>query len=131
VTAVAYPEWGGVQYAAVVGRRQRYKGQARHLILTALGDASRPKLVVVVDDDIDVHDTEAVNWAVITRSQPAEDLIVVPRVAGGPLDPSAPEKEVISVWGIDATRPFGIDFPEVVRVPGADRFVIDEWRKAQ
>lgn len=131
VTAVAYPEWGGVQYAAVVGLRQRYKGQARHLILTALGDASRPKLVVVVDDDIDVHDTEAVNWAVITRSQPAEDLIVVPRVAGGPLDPSAPEKEVISVWGIDATRPFGIDFPEVVRVPGADRFVIDEWRKAQ
>jgi 4-hydroxy-3-polyprenylbenzoate decarboxylase/2,5-furandicarboxylate decarboxylase 1 len=126
VTAVAFPEWGGVQYAAVVAIEQRYKAQARHLILTALGDASRPKLVVVVDADIDVHDTEAVNWAIMTRSQPAEDLVVVPRVAGGPLDPSAPEKEVISVWGIDATRPFGADFPEVVEVPGADRFSLDD-----
>ena len=125
VTAVSYPDWGGVQYAAVIALEQRYKAQARHVILTALGDASRPKLVVVVDDDIDVYDTEALNWAIMTRSQPAEDVIIVPRVAGGPLDPSAPEKEVISVWGIDATRPFGVTYPEVVRVPGADDFTIE------
>ena len=125
VTAVSYPNWGGVQYAAVIALEQRYKAQARHVILTALGDASRPKLVVVVDDDIDVYDTEALNWAIMTRSQPAEDVIIVPRVAGGPLDPSAPEKEVISVWGIDATRPFGVTYPEVVRVPGADDFTIE------
>lgn len=125
VTAVCFPDWGGVQYSAVIALRQRYKGQARHLILTALGDSSRPKWVIVVDDDIDVYDTDAVNWAMITRSQPAEDLIVVPGVAGGPLDPSAPEKEVISVWGVDATRRFGADFPEVVRVPGADTFELD------
>jgi UbiD family decarboxylase len=126
VTAVCFPDWGGVQYAAVVALRQRYKGQARHLILTALGDPARIKWVVVVDDDVDVFDTEQVNWAITTRSQPAEDLVVVPRVAGGPLDPSAPEKEVISVWGLDATRPFGGDFPEVVRVPGADTFEIED-----
>ena len=126
VTAVCFPDWGGVQYAAVVGLKQRYKGQARHLILTALGDAARPKQVIVVDDDIDVFDTEQVNWAMTTRFQPAEDIIVVPRVAGGPLDPSAPEKEVISVWGVDATRTVGRDYPEVVKVPGADTFEIDE-----
>jgi 2,5-furandicarboxylate decarboxylase 1 len=125
VTAVCFPDWGGVQYAAVVAMRQRYKGQARHLILTALGDAARVKWVIVVDDDVDVFDTEQVNWAIITRSQPAEDLVVIPRVAGGPLDPSAPEKEVISVWGLDATRPFGVDYPEVVKVPGAGSFEID------
>ena len=125
VTAVCYPNWGGVQYAAVIALEQRYKAQARHVILTALGDSSRPKLVVMVDEDIDVYDTEAVNWAIMTRSQPAEDVIIVPRVAGGPLDPSAPEKEVISVWGIDATRPFGVPYPEVVRVPGAGDFTIE------
>ena len=125
VTAVCFPDSGGVQYSAVVALRQRYKGQARHLILTALGDASRPKWVVVVDDDIDVFDAEQVNWAMTTRFQPAEDLIVVPRVAGGPLDPSAPEKEVISVWGCDATRPVGVEYPEVVKVPGADTFEIE------
>src|SRR6266498_899830 len=126
VTAVCFPDWGGVQYVAVVALKQRYKGQARHLILTALVEPALIKWVVVVDDDIDVFDTEQVNWAIATRSQPAEDRVVVPRVAGGPLDPSAPEKEVISVWGLDATRPFGSDFPEVVRVPGADSFEIEE-----
>ena len=126
VTGVCFPDWGGVQYVAVVALRQRYKGQARHLILSALGDAARPKWVIVVDDDIDVYDTDAVNWAIATRSQPAEDIIVVPRVAGGPLDPSAPEKEVISVWGLDATRGFDRDFPEVVTVPGAAEFTLDD-----
>ena len=28
--------------------------------------------------------------------------------------------------GFDATRPFGVDFPEVCRVPGADEFRLDE-----
>jgi 2,5-furandicarboxylate decarboxylase 1 len=126
VTDVCFPDWAGVQYTAVVGLKQRYKGQARHLIMTALGDPTHLKQVVVVDDDIDVYDTEAVNWAMITRGQPAEDIIVIPRVAGGPLDPSAPEKEVISVWGFDATRPTDKVFPEVVSVPGADTFEIDE-----
>jgi 3-polyprenyl-4-hydroxybenzoate decarboxylase len=79
----------------------------------------------VVDDDIDVHDTEQVLWAAITRGQPAEDLITVAGVAGGPLDPSAPEKEVISLLGFDATRPIGVEFPEVCRVPGADAFEVD------
>jgi 2,5-furandicarboxylate decarboxylase 1 len=128
VTSVAFPDWGGTQYAAIVSLRQRYKGQARHLILTALGDAARPKWVIVVDDDIDVHDTEQVLWAAITRGQPAEDVITVAGVAGGPLDPSAPEKEVISLLGFDATRPFGVEFPEVCRVPGADTFRLDEPR---
>ena len=61
----------------------------------------------------------------ITRGQPAADVIIVPGVAGGPLDPSAPEKEVISLMGFDATRPFGVPFPEVCTVPGADTFTID------
>lgn len=126
VVDVAFPDWAGTQYAAVVSLRQRYKGQARHLILTALGDAARLKWVIVVDDDVNVHDTEQVMWAAITRSQPAEDLIVVEGVAGGPLDPSAPEKEVVSLMGLDATRPFGKDFPEVCLVPGADEFRLDE-----
>jgi hypothetical protein len=29
--------------------------------------------------------------------------------------------------GIDATRPFGQDYPEVAYVPGADDFVIPGW----
>ena len=95
VTAVAFPDWGGVQYVAVVALRQRYKGQARHLILTALGDSSRPKWVIVVDDDIDVHDTERVMWAMHhawSAGRGRDHRRPVSRA--GRWIPSAPEKEV-------------------------------------
>jgi UbiD family decarboxylase len=90
VTAVCVPDWGGgARSAVVVALRQRYKGQARHLILTALGDPTHLRSVIVVDDDVDVFSTTQVNRAMTTRFQPAEDLIVLPRRA----------------WGADATRP--------------------------
>ena len=57
--------------------------------------------------------------------QEESEAALIEGVAGGPLDPSAPEKEVVSLMGLDATRPFGKDFPEVCRVPGADEFTID------
>jgi len=64
-----------------------------------------------------VFNTDQVLWAIATRAQPAEDFIIVSNVSGGPLDPSVPEKGITSIMGIDATKPFGVQFPEVVRVP--------------
>ncbi len=45
-------------------------------------------LIVVVDDDIDIHDSDAVEWAFTYRVDPKEDLIVFPGCPGSPLDPS-------------------------------------------
>jgi 2,5-furandicarboxylate decarboxylase 1 len=47
------------------------------------------KLVVVVDEDIDVFDDEMVGWAVATRFQADRDLLVIPHTRSGGLDPSA------------------------------------------
>jgi 4-hydroxy-3-polyprenylbenzoate decarboxylase/2,5-furandicarboxylate decarboxylase 1 len=121
VTAVHYPAEGGAEFLCVIALRQRYAYQARNVILSALGSTGHPKMVVVTDDDVDIYDMARVWWAILTRCQPSEDLVVIDRAAGGQLDPSAPSPFTSSVVGIDATRPFGQPFPEVVRVPGVER----------
>lgn len=121
VTSVSYSPEGASEFLCIIGLRQRYAYEARNVILSAMGSAGHPKIVVVVDDDIDVYDTARVWWAIVTRFQPDRDLLVVPLAAGGQLDPSAPAPFTSSLLGIDATRPFGQPFPEVVRVPGTER----------
>jgi len=80
----------------------------------------RPKIVIVVDPDIDVHDPVQVDWACAFRMQPARDMIVVDALPGGTLDPSVDrslplDKQTGSVVGIDATFPFGAE----IRTAGA------------
>ncbi len=120
VTAVSFSPEGASEFLCVIGLRQRYAHQARNVILAAMGSAGHPKIVVVVDDDIDVYDMARVWWAIVTRFQPDRDLLVVPQAAGGQLDPSAPAPFTSSLLGIDATRPFGQPFPAVVRIPGVE-----------
>lgn len=110
---------------AIIGLKQRYINQAKNLILSALGSVAHPKMVIVVDDDVDIYDPAKVWWAVLTRAQPAEDILIIPRAAGGQLDPSAPSKFGSSLVGIDATIPYGVDFAEVVEVDGVER--VPDW----
>jgi 2,5-furandicarboxylate decarboxylase 1 len=62
------------------------------------------KSVVVVDDDVDIHDDEQVAWAVATRVQADRDLLVVPGAKGSSLDPSAAGGPTAKL-GMDATVP--------------------------
>lgn len=55
-------------------------------------DPTLGKFTVVVDDDIDIWDDFAVDWAISFRVQPAQDYLIVPDTASVRLDPStAPE----------------------------------------
>ena len=121
VKAVSFPASGCCEYSCYVSMTPRYKGQPRNVILAALGSTKRPKLVVVVDEDIDIHDDVKVLWAATTRVQADRDVIIVPGMGSGPLDPSTPEPNYSAVMGIDATRPFGQPFAEVPVVPGVDK----------
>ena len=77
------------------------------------------KLVIVVDDDIDVFDESDVMWAVATRMQADRDLVVIAGSLGAMLDPSADDRGLTAKLGIDATRPFGQPFAEkLVMSPG-------------
>ena len=125
ITGVHYAPEGGAEFLVVIGLRQRYINQAKNVVLSALGSVAHPKVVVVVDDDIDIYDSAKVWWAILTRAQPADDMLIVPKAAGGQLDPSAPSKFGSSLMGIDATRPYGEPFAEVVRIPGVDQ--VPDW----
>ena len=92
------------------------------MIPIVLGVDHYLKLVVVVDDDIDVFDESDVLWAVATRMQADRDLVTIAGSLGAMLDPSADDRGVTAKLGIDATRPFGEPF--------ADKLVMDPARMA-
>lgn len=119
---------GGTNLHLVISIKPTFATQARDVMLAALTtERIRPKLVTVVDDDIDVRNPEQVEWAVATRVQPDRDVLIIPRQRGAFLDPSTPAAGMSAIMAIDATRPYGQDFAEVADVPRADTFVIPGW----
>ena len=117
VTGVHVPLSGTSSFTAYVALRQGRPGEAKHAIPIVLGVDHYLKLVIVVDDDIDVFDESDVLWAVATRMQADRDLVVIPGSLGAMLDPSADERGVTAKLGIDATRPFGQPFAEKLVMP--------------
>ncbi len=51
------------------------EGFQRNLIATALSSSPTMRMVVVVDDDIDIYNAEDVLWAITTRCQPSTGII--------------------------------------------------------
>jgi 2,5-furandicarboxylate decarboxylase 1 len=117
VTAVHVPLSGTSSFIAYVAIRQSRPGEAKHVIPIVLGVDHYLKLVVVVDDDIDVFDESDVLWAIATRMQADRDLVVIADSLGAMLDPSADDRGVTAKLGIDATRPFGREFPRKLVMP--------------
>jgi 4-hydroxy-3-polyprenylbenzoate decarboxylase/2,5-furandicarboxylate decarboxylase 1 len=125
ITAVHFPAAGAVSLMVVVAMKQSYRYEARNVIATMFG-SRRNKMVVVVDNDVDVFDMEKVLWAISTRCRMDEDLIVFPRLSTTTIDPTAEQLEgTSSFWaaglGIDATLPFGAPVEETVNVIGVEK----------
>jgi UbiD family decarboxylase len=112
VTGVHVPLSGTSSFTAYVSIEQVRPGEAKHVIPIVLGVDHYLKLVIVVDDDIDVFDESEVMWAVATRMQADRDLVVIAGSLGAMLDPSADDHGVTAKLGIDATRPFGAPFAQ-------------------
>lgn len=109
---------------------QRYANDARHAILAAMSSNVRPKWVIVVDPDIDVHNSAEVEWALSFRVNPARDVILVNNVPSAPLDPSSHgdtlQSKTNSTIGIDATMPFGEEYATVAEVTGWEEYEFPE-----
>ncbi|HWO40910.1 MAG TPA: UbiD family decarboxylase [Candidatus Eisenbacteria bacterium] len=127
VTAVHFPAAGTVGMIAVIAMKQHYECEARNVIATMLG-SRRNKIIIVVDDDIDIFDMEKVLWAVATRSQADEDVVIFPRLVATAMDPSVRKLRMGAGLGIDATRPFGQTFPEMVKVPGVENVSLEDLK---
>ena len=128
ISDVSINSSGGVQVYVVIAMKPRYEGEARHAILAAMAGNLHPKWVIAVDPDIDIRNSAEVEWAQSFRVKPSDDVFVVDRTATAPLDPYTNGGYSSSV-GIDATKPFGVEFPEVSEVPGWREFDLPEIAK--
>jgi 2,5-furandicarboxylate decarboxylase 1 len=72
-------------------------------LLEHLLEVNRTKKVVVVADDVDPADLAAVEWSIVTRSQPDRDAVVRSGLPGHPIDPTCLPERITSRIGIDAT----------------------------
>lgn len=99
-----------------------YRGQAKQIAAALWGSGAahtRYKNVMIVDEDIDIYDYEALEWAFAYRVNAGEnDLVVFPGCSGSIMDPSTrledrdPVKYGTGKWNrllIDATMNW--DFP--------------------
>jgi 2,5-furandicarboxylate decarboxylase 1 len=103
VTAVHYPKSGTCLLHSYVAVKDPAPGEPSNIAAAAFGDNLSLKLVIVVDDDVDVFDEEQVMWAVCTRFQADTDMDVIRNGMGAILDPSNRNGATAKLM-IDATR---------------------------
>jgi 4-hydroxy-3-polyprenylbenzoate decarboxylase len=97
---------------AVLSIDKRYPGQARRVMMgfwSLLPQFTMTKLVIVVDDDIDIRSWSDVMWAVATRADASRDLMTVDRTPIDHLDFAAPIEGLGGKLGIDATNKIGTE----------------------
>jgi 4-hydroxy-3-polyprenylbenzoate decarboxylase len=77
--------------------KQSYRGVAKQVANALWGSSAahvRYKHVTVVDDDIDIHDYAAVDWAIAFRVNAGEDdIVIMPSTFGAGLDPSVRKRD--------------------------------------
>ncbi len=93
---------------AILSIEKQVDGDAKNALMAAFSAHPSLKHAIVVDRDVDIYNLEEVEWAIATRFQADEDLVIIPRARGSTLDPSADQTTGLTTKvGIDATRPLG------------------------
>lgn len=89
------------------------------------------KLIVVVDDDVDVYDEEEVLRAVALRCQASLDVDVVRGIRGSSVDPSMVHPTTHDVMIIDATWKLNRRIPKRPSLPSEvlERFRIEDYEE--
>ncbi len=105
----------GVGMHVYISLKKRVDGDPKAAALAA-ASVGFAKLIIVVDDDIDVFQEEQVWWAVAVRFQ-AHDIDVIRGVKGSIIDPSNIHPTAHSLAIIDATEAKSRPFPTRLRVP--------------
>jgi UbiD family decarboxylase len=81
----------------LISMKQSYRGQAKQAANAIWGSSAahvRYKHITVVDDDIDIHDYAAVDWAIAYRVNAGEDdIVIMPATFGAGLDPSTRRRD--------------------------------------
>ena len=105
IVDVNMPPEGVFHNCVIVSIKKRYPGHARKVMcaLWGLGLMMLAKLIIVVDEDVNVQDVSEVMWRVFNNIDAGRDVMIVE----GPLDAldhASPLPHFGSKMGIDATR---------------------------
>ncbi len=96
---------------AVVRIEKKNADDGKKAIEAAFKGHGSLKHCIVVDKDIDIYSPDSIEWAIATRFQADKDAVIMPKIPGSSLDPSAEqrpgEKTKTCKVGLDATIPFG------------------------
>jgi 4-hydroxy-3-polyprenylbenzoate decarboxylase len=138
VRDIAMPPEGIFHNLILVSIRKSYPGHARKVMhaIWGLGQAMFSKVIVVVDEDVDVQNTREVAWKALNNIDPERDIQFVM----GPidsLDHSSRLPNYGSKMGVDATRKwsgegFTRPWPGVIEMSTEVKRRVDElWKKAE
>ena len=137
VRDMAMPPEGVFHNLILVAIRKSYPGHARKVMhsIWGTGQAMFSKVIVVVDEDVDVQNYAEVAWKALNNIDPERDIQFVMGPVDS-LDHSSRLANYGSKMGIDATRKwpgegFTRPWPDVIEMSGEVRRRVDElWKKA-
>lgn len=105
VSRVLITEGGMGRLHAIIAMHRPKLGEGKRAVLLAMGQVNLLKLVTVVDDDIDIENPRAVEWALAARFRGDEDLVVIDGVKADRCDPLHDNLTVTKIGMIATTRP--------------------------
>jgi 4-hydroxy-3-polyprenylbenzoate decarboxylase len=107
ITDFYLPPEGCSYRMAIVQMKKSYPGHAKRVMFgvwSFLRQFMYTKLIVVVDEDVDIRDWKEVIWAITTRVDPLRDTTLVDNTPIDYLDFASPVSGLGSKMGIDATN---------------------------
>jgi len=122
--AVHLTEGGCTWLQAVIQIRKKLEGEPKNAILAAFSSHPSLKMAIVVDDDIDLRNPHAVEYAICTRCQADKGFITIVNAKGSSLDPSSDQLNLLTTKvGIDATATLlkPKERFELAKIPGEDQ----------
>ena len=105
VKNVVLSEGGCCWLHAAVSIQKQTQGDGKNVLMAALTAHPSLKHCVVVDEDIDVFNSDDIEYAIATRVKGDDDLIIIPGARGSSLDPTATPDGTTTKIGVDATKP--------------------------
>ncbi|MBN2602567.1 MAG: UbiD family decarboxylase [Candidatus Thermoplasmatota archaeon] len=104
---------GGSWLHGVVQIGKKHPDDGKKSIEAAFRGHKSMKHVVIVDEDVDIFNPNAIEWSIATRFQGHKDLVIKPDMPGSSLDPSGKhesgKKTLTTKVGFDATIPSDVD----------------------
>jgi len=137
VRDIAMPAEGIFHNLILVSMRKSYPGHARKVMhsIWGTGQAMFSKVIVVVDEDVDVQNVREVAWKALNNIDPQRDI----EFAMGPmdsLDHSSRLPNYGSKMGIDATRKWATEgftrpWPGLIEMTPEVKHRVDElWKRS-